>query len=102
MVTPVGVTETVQNRRRQVLLNPVWLQLWRAGETQFDPSRLTSARPEGAQMSYNYDGRKRLAQVFTGQNPAVLAATYGYDPAGNLQYNKVTVEDWVELLSKGL
>jgi RHS repeat-associated protein len=38
----------------------------------------------GTCLSYKYDARKRLQQVFTDAAQTALAATYSYDPGGNL------------------
>ncbi|MBI5385968.1 MAG: tandem-95 repeat protein [Verrucomicrobia bacterium] len=42
------------------------------------------SRQVGAHMSYTYDNRNRLGQVFADPDQTLLRATYGYDPAGNL------------------
>jgi RHS repeat-associated protein len=41
-----------------------------------------TARPAGVSMTYQYDGRNRLGQVFSA---GTLATTYGYGPGGELR-----------------
>jgi RHS repeat-associated protein len=55
--------------------------------SRFDASRLgaANARPEGAFMSYTYDGRNRLSQAYRDAAHSLLAAGYTYAAAGELQ-----------------
>jgi RHS repeat-associated protein len=41
--------------------------------------------PNGAYMDYVYDGRNRLQYVYKDPAHSILAATYGFDEAGNLK-----------------